>query len=163
MISQDRRGRRGLRWAAAVVIVVSAGLLSACSDHDERAYSYDSGDMSLENGVKLYGLIMPDCPYDDVHYALVGDWGHDIYLSFSASSECMLSFLRVNAMEGGEPAGAPGAYFQLAAKTDEVGWSFPIDHSYVSYHGNRTGGRPLEIIVDTTADKQVLYLFGFPV
>lgn len=162
-------GGRSRRWwvwiTALVVMVVAVGITVACTrPRDSRAYPNDSGDMPLKQGLKLFAIVMPDCPTQDLRYALVGSWGgHDLYLSFSASSECMQSFVKLNDMRDGGEVSAPGVEFQASTDLKQVGWRFAADRKYHRYDANRTGGRPFEVIIDTTLDLQVVYLFGFPV
>jgi hypothetical protein len=160
---QSRNRRRQIWITVVAILAVMFGLAVACTP-DERAYSIDSGDMSLEEGLELFAIVMPDCPVRDLHYALVGLWGgHDIYLRFTASAACMQSFVALNGMADGGDALAPASTFQSSAQLEEVHWTF-ADRNYHTYSArHRDGGRAIEAVIGTTGDLQVLSLYGFPV
>ncbi|NED53645.1 hypothetical protein G3I24_22435 [Micromonospora aurantiaca] len=144
----------------ALLLCVTAG----CKAADERAYSIDTGSMSLDEGLQLYGLAMPDCPVQDLRYALVGMWGgHDLYLRFSATPACMGSFLDANDMIDIGEATSINPFPHGHPKLGDVGWSFRDDAGYRMYHPREFQGRDVIAVVDPTADPQVASVYGFPV
>ncbi|MER7444473.1 hypothetical protein [Micromonospora avicenniae] len=149
---------------AVVVLALSVSTLSGCKTDDERAYSIDTGDMSLDEGLELYGLGMPDCPVQKLRYALVGMWGgHDFYLRFSTDAACMNSFLDINDLVDIGEAASAEPFPHGHPKLSDVGWTFREGVSYRMHHPRDFGGRDLVAVIDSGVDPQVVSIYGFPV
>jgi len=158
--------RVGQRCKAATVLVLTlvASIALGCKAVDKRAYSIDTGDMTLDEGLTLYGLSMPDCPVQDLRYALVGMWGgHDLYLRFSTTATCMKSFLDVNDMVDIGEVTSTEPFPHGHPKLADVGWTFTDGVSHRLYHPREFQGRDVIAIVDTTAERPLVSIYGFPV
>lgn len=120
--------------------------------------------MALDEGLELYGLAMPDCPVQDLRYALVGMWaGHDLYLRFSATSACMDQFFDMNDMIDIGEATSPEPFPSGRPKLSDVGGTFRDGVSYRMYHPEDPQGRDLVALVDATVDPPAVSVYGFPV
>lgn len=158
--------REGQRYRAATVLVLAliSSIALGCKAVDERAYSIDTGDMTLDEGLTLYGLSMPDCPVQDLRYALVGMWGgHDLYLRFSTTATCMKSFLDVNDMVDIGEVTSQAPFPHGHPKLVDVGWTFNDGVSHRMYHPREPQGRDVIAIVDAATELQLVSIYGFPV
>jgi hypothetical protein len=147
-----------------VVSLLSAALLLtgvACSCGgprrvpvtDDRAYAVDSGELTLDEGLKRAGIRIPGCLAEDLRYALVNDgfnYYYWVYLSLRTSEECMNEFLddnnirnsltgaaRVEGAEYEKPLRARPLWMDRS-EVREMGWSVGPEQSFQDY-GARTG------------------------
>ncbi|WP_203820351.1 hypothetical protein [Paractinoplanes ferrugineus] len=70
---------------------------------DPRAYSADSGDLSLAEGLRRAGLTVPGCFDDRLRYALVDNgfgYYYTVYLRIEASQDCVEQFVDANTLTG---------------------------------------------------------------
>ena len=110
-----RRGVRSARSVAAVItMLVGVTFTGSCGQQSGEvgrtpagdgggvsAYPVDSGDITLEEGLKRADVTAPKCLRDDLRYALVDDgfgYHYRVYLGTRSTVECMDRFLAVNGM-----------------------------------------------------------------
>jgi hypothetical protein len=95
---------------AAILVALLAGIgvgwllprSEPASVGDHRAYPADSGEITLAEGLRRFGIAVPGCVADeDLRYAWINEgfsYYQDAYLTFRASEECMNTFLSANRM-----------------------------------------------------------------
>lgn len=80
-----------------------AGRGPATSARNVRAYAVDSGDITLDEGLRRADLRLPECLHGNLRFATVDDgfgYYYKLYLRLESSEECTNSFLIANEMRG---------------------------------------------------------------
>lgn len=132
---------------ALLAVVVGGG----CTDQDRpppdpRAYDVDSGDLSLDEGLRRAGLTIPKCMQDDLRYALVDDgfgYYYRVYLKLESSVGCMNSFLQANnlrdlfqaSMFGGSEAERPliREFWMDREIVSQMGWGISESENFQEF------------------------------
>lgn len=178
----DARSRKAL-WVAAVLVIaiVAAGAIvmqiRSSAKRDPRAYPADSGEITLEEGLRRSGIVLPDCMHKDLRYALVGDgfgYHYKVYLYLQASEDCMNHFLVNNAMVdlfqnvqlGGvraEKALGHRERWMDSSLIREIGWRLGSEQRFQEFQGNTENMYAIDALIQHVPGSSVprAYVYAF--
>jgi hypothetical protein len=160
-----------------VIVFAASMVLVKWSRHDDRAYSVDSGDLTLEEGLSRAKIILPDCLMSRLKYALVDNgfgYYYDIYLALESAPDCMERLIKANQLYGfvSQQLRLEGAsqdqkliYRDSWLDKDEVsdmGWDVGPDQAFQEFVGATTPKERVQLLVRHTPDPEVVqaYLYA---
>lgn len=182
-----RFGKAGAIWGGvvAVTLLTSMALVAWArfsgpgvdeSPQDSRAYSVDSGKISLEAGLERVGLEVPVCLNDGLRYALYYEgyeYYQDLYLRLSGSMDCMNDFLEMNELQdylqkrrvGGATAERQLSHRPLwldEAPIPEIGWRVGPEQKFQVFSVGRPAGYSVEVLMQRSQglDSYSAYLYA---
>lgn len=187
-----RRGVRSARSvAAAIAMLVGVTFNVSCGQQPGEvgrtpagdgggvsAYPVDSGDITLDEGLKRAGLRVPPCLRDDLRYALIDDgfgYYYRVYLGTNSTVECLDSFLAANglrdALTGSRQVGGHDQERLLTNRfpwmdtetISKLGWQIGPDQRFQKFGAGRGDGYTVFALVRHIPDSSDVqaYVYAF--
>ncbi|MBQ1049725.1 hypothetical protein KBX50_14785 [Micromonospora sp. C51] len=149
----------------------------ATSAPDARAYSVDSGDITLNEGLRRANLRLPECLQEKLRFATAGDgfgYHYKLYLRLDSSEACINSFLAANGMRGllqaerirGSGAERPLSFRSLWMDEDivtDMGWQLGPEQRFQEFSVGKPNLYSAHALVQHVPDSQnvVAYVYVF--
>jgi hypothetical protein len=144
---------------------------------DDRAYSIDSGQLTLAEGLRRANIQLPECLTKHLRYALVDNgfgYYYDVYLQLEAPPACMEELIQTNKLYGfvsqqlrledaTHDRKLPVRDLWLdRVEVSRIGWEVGPDQAFQEFVGATTPKERVHLLVQHTHDPALVraYLYA---